>query len=468
MKKLISTVSIAFLGGIIALGGYKLLLETPNAEQQKQTIITPNALQNIPTNYPTIVNPAITTDFTKAAEVSLHAVVHVKNKSVVPQYGLGSLFFGANRNSSPENRIVGSGSGVIISQDGYIVTNNHVIQGAQAIEITLNNKKNYIAKVIGEDQENDIALLKIEEEDLPYIPFGNSDNVKVGEWALAVGNPFNLTSTVTAGIISAKGRDLDGNMNVESYIQTDAAVNPGNSGGALVNTNGELIGINTAISSRTGSFIGYSFAVPSNITKRIIEDIMEYGDVQNAIMGFSTTDLDKLEIESDISEGVYVKEVFTDSGASKGGLLAGDIIIKVDDIAIKSFPDLKGFLSSKRPGDIVSVQVLRNDRAKILSIELTKRAAARATTMGMELEEMSKQDLKNKGIKGGVKVVGVKESSLKQLGLESGYILFSVNNKTFTSMTELKQIISNEINSRGYLKLGMINNKGEREFYTYR
>jgi len=270
------------IGGILTLGGYKLFIEQPNVIIKEQ-ISKPATIQ---TNYLEKVNSIENTDFTVAAEKTLNTVVHVKNTSYKTVRDPYREFFYGQSNGSKQYSQVGTGSGVIISSDGYIVTNNHVIKGASEIEVTMNNKKVLKAELIGSDPINDIALLKIDVEDLPYITFGNSDGLKIGEWVLAVGNPYNLTSTVTAGIISAKGRDLRGNGNItDSFIQTDAAVNPGNSGGALVNTRGELVGINTAISSRTGSFIGYSFAVPSNIAKKVIEDIMEFGNVQKAILG---------------------------------------------------------------------------------------------------------------------------------------------------------------------------------------
>ncbi len=275
MKKTLSYFFIAFLGGSISLLGYKTFFEkTALVEATYQE----DAPKSIKTHFVNGVNfAAETTDFTKAAGDTVDAVVHVKNTAKhMARDPFEELFYGRSFEQ------VGTGSGVVISSDGYIITNYHVIAHATEIQITLNNQKVYIAELIGSDESNDIALIKIEENNLPFVTFADSDKVKIGEWVLAVGNPYNLTSTVTAGIISAKGRDLDGNSNIESYLQTDAAVNPGNSGGALVNTRGELIGINTAISSRTGSYVGYSFAVPSNIAKKSIEDLMEFGNVQRA------------------------------------------------------------------------------------------------------------------------------------------------------------------------------------------
>ena len=287
MKKAFSFLGMAILGGALTLGGYKMLFDKEQIVER-----TLNPIETVRTNdtptYKSTGTVESTTDFTIAAESTVHAVVHVKNTAVRTQVNPWIERFYGSGSGTRKFEQVGTGSGVIISPDGYIVTNNHVIDGASNLEITLNNQKKYPAKLIGTDAANDIALLKIEADiDLPYVPFADSDTIKIGEWVLAVGNPYNLTSTVTAGIVSAKGRDLEGNRKIESFIQTDAAVNPGNSGGALVNTRGELIGINTAISSKTGSFIGYSFAVPSNIAKKIIDDILEFGQVQQAILGIN-------------------------------------------------------------------------------------------------------------------------------------------------------------------------------------
>src|SRR5690606_4302861 len=276
------------------------------------------------------------------------------------------------RSQRPE---IGTGSGVIISADGYIITNNHVIDNSQELSVTLNNNKTYNAKIVGTDPNTDIALLKIEaDEDLPFITFGDSDEAKIGEWVLAVGNPFNLTSTVTAGIISAKARDLSGRSS-QSFIQTDAAVNPGNSGGALVNTRGELIGINTAITSQTGSYVGYSFAVPSNIARRVIEDIIGYGDVQNGILGITGAALNSNSAEEfgiNDTQGVYVSSVMEGSGADKAGIKEGDIIKEIDHIKISKFSDLTGHISAKRVNDLVDLKVSRNGDIKSLSVKLTK------------------------------------------------------------------------------------------------
>ncbi len=284
MKKFASLFFVSLLSGATTLGAYKLFIEN-GSEPTKLSVSNDNFTRNVGLS-------AEAVDFTAAAENTIHTVVHVKNMTVynVPSNPMMEFFYGMKGGGGQQTQ-VGTGSGVIISEDGYIVTNNHVVKDATELEITLNNNKTYKAKLVGTDSKMDIALLKVEaNEKLPYATFGNSDTIKVGEWVLAVGNPYNLTSTVTAGIVSAKARDLSNN-GIQSFIQTDAAVNPGNSGGALVNTRGELIGINTMISSQTGSYVGYSFAVPSNLTRKIVEDLMEFGNVQRGILGIQAGEL---------------------------------------------------------------------------------------------------------------------------------------------------------------------------------
>ena len=310
MKKILRLVLVSALGGIFTLGAYILFIEKDNYTETQQTPVF--APISVPVNYiEKDKNPTVETtiDFTKAAEKTINTVVHVKNTSVSSgQMTIQDLFYGRR---SQRRHQIGTGSGVIISPDGYIITNNHVIDGAESISITTNHNKTYEAELIGTDPKTDIALLKIDaDEPLPYATFADSDDAKIGEWVLAVGNPFNLTSTVTAGIISAKSRDLFGG-DTQSFIQTDAAVNPGNSGGALVNTNGDLIGINTAITSQTGNYVGYSFAVPSNIARKVVEDIMEFGNVQNGILGIypktlNSEEAKKLGIEE--TEGIRSEE----------------------------------------------------------------------------------------------------------------------------------------------------------------
>jgi Do/DeqQ family serine protease len=443
MKKFASLLLVSVLGGAISIGAYKVFSESPEKVEQasvfEQTSYIPtNLVNNTKPTTSEAANAGI--DFTYAAEKTVNAVVHVKNKvTTVAPRNLMDLLNGRGRQQTQ----IGTGSGVIITPDGHIVTNNHVIKGSNEIQVTLNNNKSYVASLIGTDPSMDIALLKIEaDEELPYISFGNSDNAKIGEWVLAVGNPFNLTSTVTAGIISAKGRDLNEGDNLsQSFIQTDAAVNPGNSGGALVNTNGELIGINTAITSQTGSYIGYSFAVPSNIAQKIVADLLEFGDVQKGLLGISGGSLNSVVAErlgTEETEGFYVGKVFADSGAAKGGIEEGDIIKKLDEVKISNFADLSGYLSSKRPGDVVNVMVLRDDSYETFPVTLTKEKVASTVQLkDMLLENLSSEDDLDYGLK-------VKESTrelYEDTGIKPGYILVEVNGKIVQSAQALKDFI---------------------------
>jgi len=462
MKKAFGFLGMAILGGIITLAGYKLLLEEPI--MLERVILDPS--NKVQTNYKATINSTIgaemSTDFTVAAESTVHAVVHVKNTAVKTQINPWAEQFYGSGNGTKKYEQVGTGSGVIISADGYIVTNNHVIDGASEIEITLNNKKKYKAVLIGKDAANDIALLKIEAAiEFPYVPFANSDNIKIGEWVLAVGNPYNLTSTVTAGIISAKGRDLEGNNNIESFIQTDAAVNPGNSGGALVNTKGELIGINTAISTKTGSFIGYSFAVPSNIARKIIDDILEFGAVQQAILGITVDSSYK-------EEGVRVADVLerTKNGA-KFGLKAGDVIKRINNVKISKFSELKGQLSAKRPDEVIDITIERNGTIIVKKVKLSKFIERYTTAVFQwELKNLSKEGLKRFNVKNGVQIIRTgkdeEENSLKN------YIIVKVNGKSVTNAQETVKILD-QLGTRGFrVVIEMINLQGEKERYTYR
>ena len=319
-------------------------------------------------------------DFTKAAEMSVGAVVHVKTKYNV--YGKQYVdpfyqFFFGRPQQQPQGQAQASGSGVILSEDGYIVTNNHVIAQANEIEVVLNDKRSYTAQLIGTDPNTDIALLKIEATGLPTLEMGNSDDLRVGEWVLAVGNPFNLTSTVTAGIVSAKARNiniLDADMKIESFIQTDAAVNPGNSGGALVNTRGELVGINTAIASQTGSYAGYAFAVPTSIVQKVVADLRQYGSVQRALLGIRMLDITS-EVQQyyrlNTLEGVYIVEVVTGSAAEKGGVQSGDIVTAVDGLQVNSSSELQEKIARKNPGDEITLTVLRDGKRQNLRVTLS-------------------------------------------------------------------------------------------------
>ena len=449
MKKILSFLTIAILGGIVSLYGYISFFD--NGHLITETKESP--IQTFQTNYTTSAFKLNTatyapTNFTEAAEKSIHAVVHVKNTAISSGINsIADLFNGTKRQQQ-----IGTGSGVIISSDGYIVTNNHVIDGATDLEITLNNRKKHKATLIGTDKKNDIALLKIDAGDiLPYIPFSDSDNLNIGEWVLAVGNPYNLTSTVTAGIVSAKGRDLQGNYSTDSFIQTDAAVNPGNSGGALVNSRGELVGINTAISTKTGSYIGYSFAVPSNIAKKIIDDILEFGKVQEAIIGFLP------DLREDDIQGVRIGDFSEGSNAEKAGLLKGDIIVKINEIKISKFSELTGQLSAKRPGDSVKLTIDRDGEIFTKNINLIKRIERYISrTYGIELIDDSK----------GAKIIrdGLSEDSPSSI---KGYIITKINGKEVETASDAIKLLDG-LSRNGYrLKVEMIDLDNETSIYFF-
>ena len=467
MKKILTLVLVSALGGIITLGSYKLFLE-----EEKPILVATETANPIflPTrNINTLINTEKAPDFTVAAENTVNAVVHVKNLAQNSgQMTFEDLFFG-RRSQSPQ---IGTGSGVIINTDGYIITNNHVITNAQEISVTMNNNKTYVAELIGTDPKTDIALLKIDsDEDLPFITFADSDNAKIGEWVLAVGNPFNLTSTVTAGIISAKARDLSGTSK-QSFIQTDAAVNPGNSGGALVNTNGELVGINTAISSQTGSYVGYSFAVPSNIARKVIEDIMEYGNVQNGILGIQGGALNSLVAEKigvTDTEGIYIDRVIEDSGAEKAGVRKGDIIKEIDHIKISKFADLTGHLNTKRPSDVVNLSVLRDGETSTIPVTLAKNETFTMTLVG-RIKNAKPSDLKKYKASYGVKITDLNSKYAdywKRNGIQKGCIITSVNDIKVTSIDDVQNALKNQENS-GALRIELINSKGEKERYNFK
>ncbi len=468
MKKIISVVLFSALGGALTLGAYKLFTENPQVVIEKTVFAEPATVK---TNYTNLVSASMeNTDFTIAAEKTLNSVVHVKNTSYKTVRDPFAEFFYGQGSGTKKYSQIGTGSGVIISSDGYIITNNHVIRNATDIEITLNNKKIYNADLIGTDPSNDIALLKISADDLPYITFGDSDNIKIGEWVLAVGNPYNLTSTVTAGIISAKGRDLYGNNSIDSFIQTDAAVNPGNSGGALVNIRGELVGINTAISSRTGSFIGYSFAVPSNIAKKVVEDIMEYGNVQKAILGIRGGELNNKIAENlhiDKTEGFYISEVTENSGAKIAGLKEKDIIIKLNNVKISTYADLKGYINSKRPNDIITVTYLRDGVEKTANVTLSKNEITTIQSLGLEIKNIKSSELKRLKIANGVKVTAISNKELIAYGVKEGYVLSAINNKKIFSVDDVNEIIANKPKGE-ILRIEMLNLKGELERYISR
>ena len=411
-------------------------------EQSKDLVLKSFKTQakNINFNYLDVQRP----DFVEIAKKSINTVVHVKSSSSGGDYSIEDFIFGRSQRR-PQ---MGSGSGVIISSDGYIITNHHVIETAEDIQITTNNNQSYDAKIIGSDEQNDIALLKIETSDeLPYAVFGDSDSTQIGEWVLAVGNPFNLTSTVTAGIISAKSRNLDPTgRTTQSYIQTDAAVNPGNSGGALINDKGELIGINTAIQTQTGSYVGYSFAVPSNIAKKVIEDILEYGNVQYGFLGVTGTSLNSFrakELDVEDTEGFFINGIDKESGANSAGLKIGDIIKDIDGIKISKFSDLKGYLNTKRPDDIVEVNLKRDNVSKKVRVQLNKNERINFYLIGI-LKNMSPSELIDRGLERGVKISEFNsdyKSYWDDYGVEENDIIKKINGEEINSIADIDKIV---------------------------
>ena len=398
-------------------------------------------------------------DLTYAAEQTVHAVVHVKVRSTVANNDESDnpffQFFNDNNIRQRPRKVTGFGSGVIISPDGYIVTNNHVIDGADSIQVTLNNNKAYTATVVGRDPDSDIALIKIKAENLPVVKFGDSDNLKLGEWVLAVGNPFNLTSTVTAGIVSAKGRslDLDGGYKLESFIQTDAALNMGNSGGALVDAKGELVGITSAIISPTGTYSGNSFAIPVNIVKKVVGDLKQYGRAQRPIMGIKireiTSDLASKEKLDNVT-GVYVESVNQGGAAEEAGIKAKDVIVKIDNTNIGSPSDLQETVAEHHPGDKINVTYFRDGKeasatVKLKNVEGTTAVVLESkgeTVFGSKLIPVTSQDKEKYGIESGTKVTSVGEGKLKDIGIKDGTIISTINGKKVNNASDIREATS--------------------------
>lgn len=430
--------------------------------------------------------PGSPVDFTSAAEYTVKSVVHVKtsysaktNPGISPFIDpFGGLFFGQPQQMPKQQS---SGSGVIISEDGYIVTNNHVVEGADDVDVTMDDKRSFTAKVIGTDPSTDLALLKIDVKGLPYSSYGNSDNVRIGEWVLAVGNPFNLTSTVTAGIVSAKARNIHilDNTNlssIESFIQTDAAVNPGNSGGALVNTNGELIGINSAIASNTGSYTGYSFAIPVNIVKKVVNDLMEYGTVQRGFIGVSIKDIDAdFAKEKDIKnlDGVYVNGLTKGGAAAEAGLLEGDIITEINGINVKSSPELQEIVGRYHPGDKIDVTLIRDNAEKTVAVTLRnkdgntkviKNDVEVVNSLGALLEPVNKEEMKKLGITGGVKIKDLNSGKLKNAGIDKGFIITGIDNKPVDSVNDVTSYLQNK---KGGVLIEGVYPSGMRAYYGF-
>ncbi|TKT94355.1 Do family serine endopeptidase [Dyadobacter frigoris] len=482
-------VLVGLLSSASTLAGFKLL----SSNSDRDVIFKESPSESLARFTSTGAPAGAPGDFVYAAEATTPTVVHIKSTMTRSSRGgqgdIPDIFrdffgddFGGGGSRGPQSSEA-SGSGVVISPDGYIVTNNHVVEGAQELEVTLSNKSKFRAKVVGADPSTDIAVIKIEGKNLPAITFGSSDAVKVGEWVVAVGNPFNLESTVTAGIISAKGRGLGiigqsqnrrgnatptsattGDVPLESFIQTDAVVNPGNSGGALVNLKGELIGINTAIASPTGSFAGYAFAVPSSIVKKVSGDLIKFGNVQRGYLGISLDELDSRKAEEygvKVNDGVYVRDFTENSAAKAGGITKGDVIVKVDGMNTHSIPELQQSIGLHKPGDKVTVTVNRNGAEKDLSVTLRNRtggadvlkrdeSAVVMSVLGAQfgnISDQEKQRLTRYKVEGGVKVLSIDGGKLARTGVEEGFIITKVNGKPVKSVKELEASLAGKSDS---------------------
>ncbi len=435
------------------------------------------------TSLPSYPKTSTYPDLTEAAESSVHSVVHVRTKGKsrttqsYPDNPLFEFFFGPRGFGEEYSQpVMGSGSGVIISKDGFIVTNNHVIKDANEIEVTLNDNRTFSASIVGKDPTTDIALLKIDATDLQFMQYGNSDDLKIGEWVLAVGNPFNLTSTVTAGIVSAKSRSIQilGQMSIESFIQTDAAVNPGNSGGALVDITGRLVGINTAIASQTGSYSGYSFAVPVSIVQKVVADLLEYGEVQRGLLGINIRNIDNQLIKEkkiDVTTGVYVVNAIDGGGAKEAGIKEGDIIISVNDEAVNTVPQLQERISRFRPGDKVNIELIRNGKNRTFAVTLRNihgnteiiKLSDRSSILGANFEILTNNEKQKLGIKNGLKVVKLNEGKLKEAGIKDGYIITQANRVPINSESDLNKVI--EVVNDGLFLSGLYPN-GKIAYYA--
>ena len=485
----LKTILFGFSGGLMAI---VLFFEFVNPIQEPSSKIHSDQLINGNIRTPSIsakFSGLNTTDFKEASKNSINSVVHVTTKVVQTTFQrdiFQEFFYGPGAGGKEFKQFgEGAGSGVIVSSEGYIVTNNHVIENASEIEVTLNDNSKYTATVVGADPSTDIAVLKIEKSDLPAIALGNSDDLAIGEWVLAVGNPFNLTSTVTAGIVSAKARNINllnsPNKNVvpiESFIQTDAAVNPGNSGGALVNTSGQLVGINTAIASQTGSYTGYSFAVPVNLVQKVMRDLIDYGIVQRGYLGVQIRNItQELKTEKNLPnlKGVYISKAIDGGSAAKAGLNEGDVVLKIGTKEVNSAASLQEEIGKMRPGDKVTVTlrtskgneqvkeiVLRNKegQTKLVSKEELKKNVA----LGATFVPLSKKEQEALNIDYGVKIESITAGKLKSLGLKEGIIITKINNEAVRNVDQLASKL-NESNS-GIL-LEIMSESGKRDYVGF-
>ncbi len=480
LKQLFFTVAISAVTALGVIWGFTKYNKANNTYGGQEAGITPSNYKYaglFDGNNP----PPNSTDFVTPSAVALPAVVHIKTKTNAKQVNnnlprtrpnnpfsdffgdddMFNQFFGGRGGSIPEQRA--SGSGVIISEDGYIVTNNHVVDKADELMVTLNNKKTYKAKVIGTDPAYDLAVIKIEAAGLPFLLYGNSDDLKIGQWVLAIGYPLNLETTVTAGIISAKARtlglnkDKNGNGGVESFLQTDAAVNQGNSGGALINTDGKLVGINSAIASPTGTYAGYSYAIPVNIAKKVVDDIIKFGSVQRGFLGvvyadasgLSEDEKKKAEIPLGV-DGIFTKDVPTDGAAYAAGIRKGDVIKKIDNIEVDNGAQMQGQISRYKPGDKIPVTFIRNGEEKTVTVTLKNKvgnfdivkADESIDKLGADLVNFDSKKAKEYGVNGGVLVKKIREGAINdQTRMKDGFVILKVNDKEISNINDLKSVV---------------------------
>jgi serine protease Do len=494
IRKILPTALVSFASAFAAVAVfnyYGMLKQEVTVMENK----TPASLAAL-----SLSNQAQPVDFRFAAASSTPSVVHIKStfKAEKTSYGMNDpfrdffgddilkYFHGPNPyRSTPQ---VGTGSGVIVSEDGYIVTNNHVVENASEIEVALNNNKTYKAKLVGRDADTDLALLKVDEKNMPAVSFANSDSVMIGEWVMAVGNPFNLESTVTAGIVSAKGRNINilggdarqkSNTAVESFIQTDAAVNPGNSGGALVNLSGELVGINTAIASPTGSYAGYSFAVPSNIVKKVIFDLQKFGVTQRGFLGVSIRTMDDQtakELGFDKPMGVYLDGVNTGSAAEEAGLKKKDVVTKINGISVNSSPELQEQVAKYRPGDKLQVEYIRDGKVATSSIVLKNKYNTVSTVdnstdvldqLGIAVENLNDTEKRNLGVSGGVKITDIKSGKLAEFtDIRKGFVITQVDDEPVRDVNDFTNILKQK--NGKVLVEGLYPNKPMSYLYAFR
>lgn len=449
-KVIAGVASVAVVSALVALFVYTRFLEQPE-------VVNANGTEEAEprfTNVFTVPQEGLV-DFSEVAENIVHTVVHVKTRTIRNnsyQNPIMEFFYGQEYTRPREVR--GFGSGVIISSDGYIITNNHVVEGADEVDVTLNDNRTFEASIVGRDPSTDIAVLKVDSEDLPYVRYGDSDRLKLGQWVVAIGNPFNLTSTVTAGIVSAKGRSLgllNDRYRIESFIQTDAALNQGNSGGALVNTSGELVGITTAIISPSGAYAGNSFAIPVNIVKKVVKDLREYGKVQRAIMGVSIVDLtSELADRENIKElqGVYITDVVPGGAAEEAGVKPGDVIVEFEGENTDTAAELQEQVSKRRPGDKVTVEVVRNNKHRNYNMVLRNLAGGTnivkagensGVIFGVRLEPLSLAEKGDYKINSGMRVTRVQDGRFEDLGIREGYVIFEINGEEINSIEDIQK-----------------------------